>query len=47
MKRPEKRKIFLGRKNSEEKKILLEGKKGGGVARTASFVARGGWRSWN
>jgi hypothetical protein len=38
---------FLEIKNSEKKKIFLEGIWGGGVARTASFVARGRWQSWN
>jgi hypothetical protein len=40
------KRMFFERRNSE-KKIFLEGKRGGGVAKTASFVARGGWRSWN
>jgi len=38
---------LLERKNSERKKIFLEGKRGGGVQRTATLVALLGWHSWN
>jgi hypothetical protein len=30
-----------------ERKISLEGKRGGGVQETATFEAHCGWRSWN
>jgi hypothetical protein len=47
MKRSEKKKIFSGRRNSEEKKIFFEGKRDSGVPRTGFFVALAGGHSWN
>ncbi|HSB63469.1 MAG TPA: hypothetical protein VLJ18_04850 [Thermoanaerobaculia bacterium] len=41
------KRILLGRKNLEKKKILLEGKRDSSVPRTGFFVALPGGHSWN